>query len=148
MSLFKKMANIVSAPHGSLDLKLQTDVLYLGQTLKGDLLFVAKENFASNMVRCEIECIQLFYHTQMVENSQQMVTDATVLYSARLQLQGQMSYKKGETIKLPFTILIPNDSAPSLERDFVNISWTVKGVIAVSGRPDITTQKIPFQVIG
>lgn len=148
MGFLKKMVGIVTAPHGNLDLKLQTDIVDLGQTLTGDLLFAANENFVSNMVRCEIECTQLFYHTQMVENSQQMVTDATVLYSAKLQLQGQMSYKKGQKISLPFTILIPNDSTPSLKREFLNISWTVKGVVAVNGRPDITTQKIPFQVLG
>jgi hypothetical protein len=148
MSFLRKMVGTVTAPHGNLDLKLQTDVVNLGQTLNGVLLFDAKENFLSNMVRCEIECIQLFYHIQMVENSQQMVTDATVLYSEKLQLQGQMRYKKDQKISLTFTFLIPNDSSPTLNRDIINVSWTVKGVVAVNGRPDITTQKIPFHVIG
>jgi hypothetical protein len=144
MSFLKKM---ISAPHGVLEIKLEKNELTRGGTLKGVLLFSSMENFVSNMVRCEIEHTELFQHPQLAENmQQQMVTDARVLYSATQQLLGKTRYRKGQNISLPFAILIPKDSSPSFRSDFVNDIWTVKGVVAVDGRPDITTQ-IHFQVL-
>ena len=144
MSFLKKM---ITAPHGVLEIKLEKNDVNRGEKLKGVLLFSAMEDFISNMVRCEIDCIELFPHMQTVENmQQQMVTDTRVVYSVRQQLQGQTRYKKGQKTSLPFAILVPENSFPSLSSDVVNDIWTVKGVVAVNGRPDITTQ-IHFQVL-
>jgi hypothetical protein len=144
MSFLKKM---ITAPHGLLDVKLERDSLKRGETLKGTLIFSSTENFFSDMVRCEVECIELFQHLQTVENmQQQLVTDARVVSSVTQQLKGQTSFKKGEKISLPFAILIPENSYPSLSSGAVNDIWSVKGIVAVHGRPDINMQ-IHFQVL-
>ncbi len=148
MGFFKKMVDLVTTPHGVLDLRLESNIVSRGESLKGVLLFSANETFISNMVRCEIECVELFQNIQMTENGQQrLVVDNRVLYSAKTQLQGQKSYRKGQKISLPFAILIPDDSSPTLKKDVIQDTWTIKGVVAVDGRPDITTLKIPFEVL-
>ena len=136
----------MTAPHGVLDIKLENNVIKRGETIKGILFFSAMESFSSNMVRCEVECVELFSHLQTGESTPQMVTDTRVVYSKTQQLQGQTSYTKGQKISFPFEIQIPENSFPSLSNDAVNDIWSVKGVVAVQRRPDITTV-VHFQVL-
>ena len=143
MSLLKK---IITPPHGALDIKLENNVIKRGEALKGTLFFSAMENFRSDMIRCDIECIELFNHMQINESTPQMITDTRVVYSTTQQLQGQTSYTKGQKISLPFEVQIPENSFPSMSSDAVNDIWSIKGVVVVPRRPDITTT-VHFQVL-
>ncbi len=144
MSFLKK---IVTSPNGILDITLEKNDVRRGESLKGILSFSAMESFLSNMVRCEVECLELFQHMQTGDSMQpQMVADTRVVYSITQQLQGQTHYKKGQKISLPFEVPIPADSFPSLKSDAVNDIWNVKGVVAVHRRPDVTTTA-QFQVL-
>ena len=70
MSFLKK---IVTSPHGVLDLKLESNIVSRGEAVRGALIFSSKDDFVSDMVRCEIECSELFQNMQMVENMQQQM---------------------------------------------------------------------------
>ena len=58
MGLFKKFTNKFSAPEATVQLKLESNTVSLGETLQGSLNVSSREDFDATEVRCEILCTQ------------------------------------------------------------------------------------------
>ena len=53
---------------------------------------------------------------------------------------------KGDAKDFPFSVNIPAAGRPTYKSIDAKVTWTIKGVIAVDGRPDATSGTVEVQV--
>jgi hypothetical protein len=153
MGFFKKMHDKVTVPHGNLELKLDSWAVTLGQSLVGSLNFSAEEDFECTEVRCEVECketarvIKYSYDPNLRRSVPYETRETAVLYAAKPTLSGPTHFINGEKRSFPVNIALPPASRITYGGIDQQVVWTIKGVVAVDGRPDITTDTVEFQVI-
>lgn len=153
MGFFKKLRDKVTAPNANLELKLSKYAFALGENLEGSLVVSAKEDFDSTEVRCELECtqearvIRYQYDSSIKRSLPREVTETSVLFAAKPILNGSTHLINGETRTFPLKINIPDSGRPSYQGNSDKVSWTIKGVVAVDGRPDVTSHLAVIQVV-
>ncbi len=153
MGFFKKLHNKVTAPDGTLDLKLTNYAVALGGNLEGSLNLSAREDFDATEVRCEISCVEearvirYDYDAAARRTLPREVTESAVLFSAKPILSGTCHVTNGENRSFPLKMSIPPACRPTYQGVDRKVTWTVKGVVAVDGRPDATTHTDEFQVV-
>jgi hypothetical protein len=153
MGLFKKLHDKVTAPDVKLALKLSNYTVVLGDNLEGSLDLNSTEDFECEEVRCEIECIEQAkvtryqYDATIKRSIPREFTESSVLFAAKPPLNGSIHISNGENRRFPIKISIPPGSRPTYQAIDRKVNWTIKGVVAVKGRPDATTQVIEIQVI-
>jgi hypothetical protein len=153
MGFLKKMHDKVTAPHGNIELRLDSWAVPLGQSLVGSLNFSAAEDFESTEVRCEIECketarvIRYNYDPNLRRSVPYEARETSVLYAAKPTLSTHTHFTNGENRSFPINISLPPASRTTSGGIDRQVVWTIKGVVAVDGRPDITTDTAEFQVI-
>ncbi len=86
------------------------------------------------------------YDTTLKREFEQQVWESAVIFSARPQLAGPLHIPEGFVQSFRFKILIPPGAKPSLKSMDRVVAWNLKGVIAVEGRPDATSENIEIQV--
>lgn len=72
--------------------------------------------------------------------------ESATLYSAKPSLRGPTHIPKGFTGKFPFSIEIPVTMKPTLKSIDRRVTWSIRGVIAVRGRPDAKRQTLEAQI--
>jgi hypothetical protein len=153
MDFLKKLHDKVTAPDGNLELRLDNWSVALGQSLVGVLVFSAQEDFDSTEVRCEIECIETarviryVYDPNIRRSLPHESTETATIYSIKPALSGLVHFIKGEQKSFPINVLIPPASRLTYNGIDQKLVWTIKGVVAVDGRPDVTTNTAEFQVV-
>ena len=153
MGLFKKLHNKVTAPDVKLALKLNNCTVVLGEILEGSLDLNSTEDFECEEVRCEIGCVEQAkvikyeYDAAIKRSLPREVTQKSVLYTAKPMLNGPTNISNGENLSFPLKITMPPGARPTYQAYDRKVTWTIKGVIAVKGRPDATTHTIEIQVI-
>jgi hypothetical protein len=153
MGFFKKLHNKVTAPDANVELKLDKCSVVLGENLEGSLALCAKENFDSTEVRCEIQCVEeakiirYEYDAAARRSLPREVTESAVLFATKPVLNGATHLTNGETRNFPIKIGIPAGSRPTYQAVDRRVTWTIKGVVAVDGRPDATTHTAQIQVL-
>jgi hypothetical protein len=75
------------------------------------------------------------------------VTESSIAFVANPVLVGQTSFGVGENRSFPVNFVIPSGSKPSNQGVDTRVVWTIKGVVAVDGRPDINTNCSEIQVL-
>ena len=125
----------------------------LGDNLQGALNVASKEDFETTEVRCEITCIEQakvikeVYDAVLKRSIPQVVDESAVIYSAKPALSGPSHFTNDENRSIPVNINIPAGSRPTYTGLDRKVTWTKKGVLAVDGRPDKTTETSEIQVI-
>jgi len=125
----------------------------LGDNLQGTLNVASKEDFETTEIRCEIECverakvIEQVYDAALKRSIPQVVEKTIVVYSAKPALTGPSHFSNGEVRSIPININIPAGARPTYSGVDSKVTWTIKGVLAVDGRPDKTTETVELQVI-
>lgn len=153
MGFLKKLRDKVTAPNANLDLRLSKSAFALGENLEGSLTVLAKEDFDCTEVRCEITCteeartIRYHYDPAIKRSLPHEVTETSVLFAAKPALSGSTHIINGETRNFPLKINIPAGGRPTYQGNDNRVTWTIKGVVAVDGRPDATTHTAVIQVI-
>ncbi len=153
MDFLKKLHEKVSAPDGNLELKLDNWSVSLGGSLAGALNFSVGEDFDCTEVRCEINCtetakvIKYIYDPNVRRSLPHESTETAVLYAVKPQLSGPTHFIKGEKRSFLVNFVIPPASRLTYSGVDQRVVWTIKGVVAVDGRPDVTTDSFEFQVI-
>lgn len=153
MGFLKKLHDKVSAPNGNLELRLDSWSVPLGQSLVGSLVFNAEEDFDCTEVRCEVDCVETArviryaYDPNVRRSLPRESTETACLYAIKPTFSGSRHFIKGETPSFPVNIQIPSASRVTYNGIDQKLVWTIKGVIAVDGRPDITTNTVEFQVV-
>jgi hypothetical protein len=153
LGFLKKFTNHLTAPDANVQLTLSNYSVTLGDNLQGTLNINSQEEFDSTSIRCEISCVEKakvikeIYDSGLRRTIPQVVEESMVIYSAKPALGSVSHFVNGENRSIPVSINIPAGAKPtyvSLDR---RVTWTIKGVVAVDGRPDRTTEVFEIQVV-
>ncbi len=152
MSFLKKFAEKITPPKVTLRLNFNSNVFFLGEEVKGDLLVSSDDEFDADEIRCEIQCVEsakvqkFVYNPSLKMSVPVEVWESATLYSAKPSLSGPIHISKGFSDKFPFSIPIPITLKPTYKGVDRKVTWTIKGVVAVKGRPDAVSPTVEIQV--
>jgi hypothetical protein len=153
MGLLKKFTNHLTAPDANVQLMLNNYSVAAGDNLQGALNINSKEDFDSTGVRCELSCVEQakvikeIYDPGLKRSIPQIVDQTVVIFDAKPTLLGISHFTNGENRNIPVNINIPAGAKPTYVGLDHRITWTIKGVVTVDGRPDRTTQVYEIQVV-
>jgi hypothetical protein len=63
----------------------------------------------------------------------------TKLHESKNAVGGRQHFSAGFSNTVPFSIHLPSGIPPTYRSNNVRTTWMLKGVIAVKGRPDVTS---------
>jgi hypothetical protein len=153
LGFFKKFTNRLTAPEATVHLNLSNYSVSLGENLQGNLNVQSQEEFQTTEVRCEILCTQQakvlknVYDPALKTSIPKLVDETAILYNAKPSLAGLTHFVNGDNRNFPININIPAGTTPTSSGYDRRVTWTIKGVLAVDGRPDRTSQINEIQVI-
>jgi len=151
MSIFKKLKEKITPPKANISISLKKQVFTPGDNVEGIVYIESQEEFDSNEIRCEFEClesirrIKRFYNEALKREEEREVWETTKLFSIKPQLSGPIHIYEGFKGNFPFKIQTPVGLPPTYKSMDRKVSWLLKGVIAVNGRPDATSKTIELQ---
>lgn len=140
MSFFKKIIPLRA------EMLLQLDTLKLeeGKPLKGVAGLESKDNFRVENVRLEIRVEETWKEWRSVRASggsrSMWATVHATVYSNDVPISESFDMGKGEKKEFPFEVTIP--AYQSTKRDG-KVSYSLKAVANVKGRPDLTKEVNP-----
>ena len=153
MDFLKKFTNHLTAPDASVQLRFTNYSVVLGENIQGTLDIDVEEDFETTEVRCEIACVEQakvireVYDPALKRSIPQVVDRTVVIYNVKPALSGPSHFAKGDKRSLPISINVPAGARPTYTGLDHRVTWTIKGILAVDGRPDRTTQTSEIQVI-
>jgi hypothetical protein len=152
MSFFKKFKDRLTAPNARISLELDKSGYALGENVQGKLSFTSNEEFDVKEIRCEFQCVETTkrsvpqYDAVAKRDVLRQVQQSATLYSAKPIFGGPLHMTVGLSQTIPVSINIPAGGRPTFHSVDSNVSWSLKGVIAVDGRPDVTSNTTEIQV--
>jgi hypothetical protein len=152
MGLFKKFTNKFTAPETNVQLNLSSFSVGLGENLEGTLVVSSREDFEATEVRCEIQCVEhaktikQVYDSELRRSLPREVDASAVLFSSNPILSGPTKLSNGETRNFSLKANIPAGGRSTYRSIDRSVVWTIKGVVAVDGRPDATSRTAEIQV--
>lgn len=163
MPLFKSF----KAPNASATLNISKETFALGETITGTLTITSQEQFQADEIRIELqgnenlraggEAIRGASETQETRlysttapTTQTGTTRQYIMHRGQTRLAQKLPLSNGFSQEYQFSIAVPNGLGPTfqgLRRDGQRLerTWTLKGIVAVGGRPDVETKR-PIQV--
>jgi hypothetical protein len=152
MSFFKKFKDRLTAPSAKVSLQFSKYSFDLGENAEGTLTVSSDEEFDATEIRCEVQCVEdakrvRYVHDPAV-NRQVLkeVQESATLYSAKPAVSGPIHVTKGFSQAFPCKVNIPAGGRPTFKSIDSKVTWTIKGVIAVNDRPDVTSPITEVQV--
>jgi hypothetical protein len=121
--------------------------------LEGTFTVTPHEDIQAEDIRCEIKCLETVqvnrteYDPALKMPVNRQVTENRVLYQAKPPCNPAINLTNGVTQTFKFSIPIPAGTRPTFMSAVDNVQWQIKGVVAVHGRPDVTTKEIILQVV-
>ncbi len=152
MSFFKKFKDRLTSPSARALLQLSKSSHAVGENAEGTLTVTSDEDFDAVEIRCEIQCVEeakkvKYVHDPAVNrNVPKEVQESATLYSARPTVSGPLHIGRGSSQTFPCTINIPAGGRPTFKSLDSKIIWSIKGVIAIEGRPDVTSPVVEMQI--
>jgi hypothetical protein len=153
VGFLKKFANRFDTPNATIQLKFDNYSVTLGEKLNGSLTVNSQEEFDVTEVRCEIQCVEKaqvvknFYDPASKRTVARSVEETAVLFSSKPVLNGPFHLANGNVRDFPLSISFPAGGRPSYQGVDRRVTWTIKGVVAVDDRPDVTSRVETLQVI-
>ena len=153
MGFLKKLEGHLVAPKADVNLQLSDSYAVLGDNVEGTFTVTPHEDVQADEVRCEIKCtetervMRAEYNPAIKAMVNQQVTENRVLYQAKPQCSPAVGLTNGVTLSFKFSVPIPAGARPTFMSAVDNVVWEIKGVVAVHGRPDVTTKETVLQVI-
>ena len=153
MGFLKKLEGHLIAPKADVSLQLADQYAVSGDNLEGTFTVTPHEDMQAEEIRCEVKCVET---VQVIRNEYdpviktmvaRQVTENRVLYQARPSCNPATSLSNGVSRSFKFSINIPAGARPTFMSATDTVQWEIKGVVAVHGRPDVTTKETQFQVI-
>jgi hypothetical protein len=160
MGFFKKLKDKVTAPKATVFLKLNKNSFNLGEKLEGALSVTSEEEIDATEIRAELRCEEkkktTRYDTETVTLSggrtitrpvmrEEWVTET--LFSENPQGAGPTHLSVGYKGEFPFSTNIPAGGQGNYSGADRSVTWSIKGVIGVKGRPDVTSSLTSIQVV-
>jgi len=134
----------LKSPKATIVVQLDKDTFSLREPLTGRANISSSEEFDSNETRIELWVTEWTKATETITptGQQQPVSvtaqQTTTLHSSKNPFVGAQHFTAGFNNTVPFTIRLPSGVPPSYRGQNARTTWTLKGVIAVKGRPDVT----------
>ena len=153
MGFLKKFEEHLVAPKADISLQLSDQYGVLGDNLEGTLTVSPHEGIKAEEIRCEIKCIETTqvmkteYDPAIKSMVTRQVTENRILYQAKPACSPATELANGVSRSFKFSLNIPAGSRPTYMSTSDVVQWEIKGVVAVHGRPDLTTKEMQFQVI-
>jgi rubrerythrin len=152
MSFLKKFKDRVTSPKARISLQLNKSSFVLGENAEVTLAVSSDEEFDSKEIRCEIQCVEeakrvkYVYDSVVNRNVLREVQESATLYSSKPSASGPLHISQGFSQAFPLNISIPAGGRPTFQSIDSRVSWSVKGVIAIEGRPDVASSAMEIQV--
>jgi hypothetical protein len=149
MGFFKRFKK----PKASVSLAIPKSTAGLGEDLKGAITVSCEEEFDATEVRAELRCIEKrrrerwVYNERRRRNVRQVYWDNATLHSSDPKASGRVHIVPGFKKTFPIKVNIPAGGRESFDGIDANVSWNIKGVVAIDGRPDVTSDTIELQVV-
>ncbi len=159
MPLFKSF----KAPNASVTLNISKDTFCLGETITGELIVAAQEEFEASEIRVELrgneklrtggEAIKGGSETQetrLYSTSRPLTqsgpTREYLMYRGQTKVSDKLRLAHGFNQQFSFKITVPAGLGPTyqgLRQDgqYLDRTWTLKGIVAAGGRPDVETKR-------
>jgi len=140
-------------PKADVSLSIPKSTIELGEDLKGAITVSCQDEFDANEVRAELRCVEkrrrerLEYDEERRRKVRRVYWDVATLHSADPKASGEMHILPGFRKTFPVSVNIPAGGRESFDGIDASISWSIKGVVAIKGRPDITSDTMELQVI-
>ncbi|MCS7113423.1 MAG: hypothetical protein RMJ00_04115 [Nitrososphaerota archaeon] len=161
MPILGGFAKKLTPPKIRITLKLGKDYYTLGESVEGELQLSSDEDVDVDEVRCELLCVESVKTVKYVgarvparsgriEPSVTVPTEtweSAILHSAKVVLSGPMRIARGFTESYRFRIGIPITLKPTYKGVDRRVTWTVRGVAAVKGRPDAKSDTVELQIV-
>jgi hypothetical protein len=153
MGFFKKFENHLVAPKADINLQLSSAYVALGESLEGTLTVTPHEPIDAAEVRSEILCVETAqvwrteYDAVAKREVNRQVTETRVLYSVKPACNPAIQLAAGTTKNFKISAGIPAGVRPTFQSVGDMVEWKIKGVVAVHGRPDVTTKEQVFAVV-
>jgi hypothetical protein len=149
MSFFKKFTDRVTKPKSNVSLRLDKNTFNFGDKLEGALTVSSEEEVDVTEIRAELRCDEK--KKQYVRMSDghgggdQWVNKT--IYRENPQASGPIHLSAGYRGEFPFSTNVAGGQ-PSYSGDARTVTWTIKGVVGIKGRPDVTSPTAGIQVAG
>jgi len=153
MSFFKKFKGRFTKPKSNVSLTIPKSTFELGEDLKGAIVVSSQEEFDATEVRAELRCVEkkkrekMEYDEQRKRNVRRVYWDMATLHSANPKASGALHLAPGFNKTFPFSVNIAAGGRESFDSVDGGVTWSIKGVVAIDGRPDVTSETMELQVI-
>ncbi len=140
-------------PKTTVSMTLGKTTVALGDDLKGAVTVSVDEEYDATEIRAELRCVEKrkrerwVYDQRLKRQVRQVYWDVATLHSADPKLYGAMHLIPGFNKTFPLSVNIPIGGRESYDGMDANLSWNIKGVVAIKGRPDVTSNTVELQVI-
>jgi hypothetical protein len=140
-------------PKSSVSLTIPKSIFELGEDLKGAITVSCREEFDATEVRAELRCIEKkekerwVYDSREKRNVRRTYTDKNTLVSVNPKASGALHMLPGFKKTFPIKVNIPAGGVESFYDRKASVTWSIKGVVAIKGRPDVTSETIKLRVI-
>jgi hypothetical protein len=140
-------------PKTSIELKIPRNSFTLGSKIDGTIVISSKEEFEATEIRAELRCIEKrrrerwVYNERLRRNIRQQYWDTATHLSDDIKVSGPMHFVPGFRKTYPIEINLPSSGLETLDSIDANVTWLLKGVVAVNDRPDATSETSELQVI-
>jgi len=153
MGFFRKLKERVTKPRATVALSLSKGAFALGEDLEGTLIVASEEEFDATEVRAEFRCIErrkkgrYEWNEQAKRNEWKEYWETATLHSVDVKASGEFRLASGYRREFPFSTNIPAGGRESYKSVDASVTWSIKGVLAIKERPDITSETVEVQVI-
>jgi hypothetical protein len=135
----------LKAPKATIAVQLGKDTFSLKEPLQGNINVSSSEEFDVDEVRIELWVSEWTRATEQKQQPGQprpiavTAQQTTKLHESKNVIGGRQHVTAGFNATIPFNIHFPSGIPPTYRSQNVRTSWMLKGVIAVKGRPDVTS---------
>ena len=139
-------------PKVAVNLALKKTQLPLGSKTVATITIASKEEFDATEIRAELRCIEKVRRERWVYNQnlrrdvRHVYWDTETLVCDDLKAEGSMHIVPGLKKDYEINVNIPVIGRETLDGVDRNVSWFIKGVVAVDGRPDAVSETTELQV--
>jgi len=159
LPLFKSF----KTPNAQVSLNISKDNFALGETITGEILVSSQEEFEADEIRIDLIGVEKIRaggeplrgasetpETRLYSSSAPRVQSGTlreyIMHRGQAKVSQKLRIPTGFSQQFSFTITVPAGLGPTfqgLRHDGQRLerTWTIKGVVAVGGRPDVETAR-------
>jgi hypothetical protein len=158
MGFFKKFKDRLTKPKATVFLKLDRNSFTWGDKLEGKLTVSSEEEVDATEIRAELRCeekkkewvhtTETITHSDGSHDTRPVTREewkTRTIFSENPQGSGPIHLSAGYSGEFPFSTNVAGGE-PSYSGGDRSVTWTIKGVIGIKGRPDVTSAISGIQV--